>query len=85
MARARGSSAGQPDWLNRVANPPLDCCKLQVVMDQRIVIAQLNIQHLHWQLASEMDDARAAAAAGRARGQIGGVADAAARPYGCLG
>ncbi len=27
-------------------------------MDQRIVIAQLNIQHLRWQLASEMDEAR---------------------------
>ncbi len=27
-------------------------------MDQRIVIAQLNIQHLRWQLASETDDAR---------------------------
>jgi hypothetical protein len=27
-------------------------------MDQRIVIAQLNIDHLRWQLAAETDDAQ---------------------------
>lgn len=36
----------------------LGFCRLQFVMDQRIVIAQLNIEHFRRQLASATDDAR---------------------------